>query len=89
MGHIRDLAKKEYGIDIEQRLLRRNTSFRQIRRKSLSELKKQVKDSKVVWLASDEDREGEAIAWHLCEELNLDPKKHKAHCISRDYREGH
>ena len=74
MGHIRDLAKKEYGIDIEN-----NYAPQYIvpsdKKKIVTELKKQVKDSKVVWLASDEDREGEAIAWHLCEELKLDPKK--------------
>jgi DNA topoisomerase-1 len=74
MGHIRDLAKKEYGIDI-------NNGYQPQyvvptdKKKLVSELKKMVKDSKVVWLASDEDREGEAIAWHLCEELKLDPKK--------------
>ncbi len=72
MGHIRDLAKKEYGIDISN-----NYQPQYIvpddKKKLVSELKKLVKEAKVVWLASDEDREGEAIAWHLCEVLKLDP----------------
>jgi DNA topoisomerase-1 len=73
MGHIRDLAKKEFGIDINNGYTPQYIVPTD-KKKIVSELKKQVKDSKVVWLASDEDREGEAIAWHLCEELNLDPK---------------
>lgn len=73
MGHIRDLSKKDFGID-----LKNNYAPEYIvpndKKKVVSELKKLVKDAKQVWLASDEDREGEAIAWHLCEVLNLDPK---------------
>ncbi len=69
-GHIRDLAKKNYGIDI-------NNDFEPQyeidpeKKKLVSDLKKDVKNSKTVWLASDEDREGEAIAWHLYEVLSL------------------
>lgn len=73
MGHIRDLAKKDFGIDISK-----NYSPQYIvpddKKKIVSELKKMVKDAKVVWLASDEDREGEAIAWHLAQVLKLDEK---------------
>lgn len=73
MGHIRDLAKKDFGIDINK-----NYSPQYIvpddKKKIVAELKKLVKDSKVVWLASDEDREGEAIAWHLAQVLKLDAK---------------
>jgi DNA topoisomerase-1 len=65
--------KKEFGIDINNGYTPQYIVPTD-KKKIVSELKKQVKDSKVVWLASDEDREGEAIAWHLCEELNLDPK---------------
>ncbi len=69
-GHIRDLAKKNFGIDI-------NNQYKPIyivpdeKKKIVSELKKLKKQSKLVWLASDEDREGEAIAWHLSEVLGL------------------
>ncbi|MBI9054979.1 MAG: type I DNA topoisomerase [Bacteroidales bacterium] len=75
-GHIRDLAKKNLGIDIES-----NYEPKYIvpddKKSVVKELKKLAKDSKIVWLASDEDREGEAIAWHLLEELGLDPKNTK------------
>lgn len=80
IGHIRSIAKKTktgtppidvaagfattYEIDADKR-------------KTITELKKAVKVAEEVWLATDEDREGEAIAWHLCEVLGLDPKKTK------------
>lgn len=74
MGHIRDLAKKDFGIDINN-----NYQPEYIvpadKKKIVTELKKLVKEAKTIWLASDEDREGEAIAWHLSEELKLDPAK--------------
>jgi DNA topoisomerase-1 len=76
MGHIRDLSKKDLGIDI-------NNNYKpeyivpEDKKKVVSELKKLVKETKTVWLASDEDREGEAIAWHLCEALNLDKESTK------------
>jgi DNA topoisomerase I len=74
MGHIRDLSKKDFGID-----LKNNYSPEYIvppdKKKVVSELKKLAKDANIVWLASDEDREGEAIAWHLLEVLKLDPEK--------------
>ncbi|MBI9034471.1 MAG: type I DNA topoisomerase [Bacteroidales bacterium] len=69
-GHVRDLAKKDQGIDIEH-------DFAPIyevsadKVKVVNELKKLSKEAEMVWLASDEDREGEAIAWHLFEALNL------------------
>ncbi len=71
-GHIRDLNKKKFSIDIDH-------GFAPIyeipddKKQLVAELKKAVKSSETVWLASDEDREGEAIAWHLCEVLGLDP----------------
>lgn len=74
MGHIRDLSKKDYGIDLEK-----NYSPQYIvpsdKKKVVTELKKMVKEAKIVWLASDEDREGEAIAWHLAEVLKLEKEK--------------
>jgi DNA topoisomerase-1 len=71
-GHIRDLAKDAMGIDI-------NKGFKpkyivsEDKEKVVKELKQLAKKSEEVWLATDEDREGEAISWHLCEVLGLDP----------------
>lgn len=75
-GHIRDLSKKNLGID-------KNNNFKpeyiisEDKKKVVTELKKLAKKAKTVWLASDEDREGEAIAWHLSEVLELPPAKVK------------
>ena len=69
-GHIRDLKKKELSIDPDT--LEPDYEIPEEKKKLVSELKKQVKAAKQVWLASDEDREGEAISWHLCEVLGLD-----------------
>jgi len=75
-GHIRDLAKKNLGIQIENNF-KPEYIVPDDKKKVVTELKKQVKDAKTVWLASDEDREGEAIAWHLYEVLNLNKKDTK------------
>lgn len=69
-GHIRDLAKKDFGIDIKNQYAPVYI-VPSDKKKIVSELKKHKKDAKYVWLASDEDREGEAIAWHLSEVLEL------------------
>lgn len=75
-GHIRDLSKKKIGIDLEN-------NYQPIyeispdKKNVVAELKKLAKTAKTVWLASDEDREGEAIAWHLFEVLGLDEKRTK------------
>src|SRR5680860_247483 len=76
MGHVRDLAKKDFGIDIKKKY-QPNYIISPDKRKIVTELKKLAKDSKMVWLASDEDREGEAIAWHLKEVLKLKPENTK------------
>lgn len=69
-GHIRDLEKKNLGIDIENNF--KPTYKVSVDKKTIvKELKDLAKDAKIVWLASDEDREGEAIAWHLFEVLKL------------------
>lgn len=76
MGHIRDLPGNDKAIDIENNF----TPIYEInedKKKLVSELKKQARSAEMVWLASDEDREGEAIAWHLSEALQLDPVKTK------------
>ncbi len=71
MGHIRDLSKKDLGIDIKN-AYKPKYIVPEDKKKIVAELKKLVRESKTIWLASDEDREGEAIAWHLCEALELD-----------------
>ena len=69
-GHIRDLAEKGIGIDFENNYQPQYVVSTD-KKKTVSELKKATKGAEIVWLASDEDREGEAIAWHLYEELKL------------------
>ena len=73
-GHIRDLKKKGLGIDIENGFLPQY-EISSDKKKTVSELKTAAGKADTVWLASDEDREGEAIAWHLAETLSLDPEK--------------
>lgn len=75
-GHIRDLPKKGLSIDIDNGF----TPTYEVgadKKKVVSELKKAAKNAQDVWLASDEDREGEAIAWHLAQALGLDTKQTK------------
>lgn len=73
-GHIRDLAKKDFGIDINNNY-QPQYIISDDKKEVVKELKSLAKNSGTVWLASDEDREGEAIAWHLSEVLNLSPDK--------------
>jgi len=73
-GHIRDLVKKNFGVDKENNYQPQYEVSKE-KKKVVTDLKKRVKDAKIIWLASDEDREGEAIAWHLAEVLNLTPEK--------------
>lgn len=75
-GHIRDLAKGDSAIDIEKGYLP-NYIVSTDKKKIVTELKKLAKDADMVWLASDEDREGEAISWHLYEVLGLEPNNTK------------
>ena len=71
-GHIRDLEQKDMGVDIENSFQPRYR-ISPDKKDIVKKLKKLAKDSETVWLASDEDREGEAIAWHLAEALELNP----------------
>lgn len=73
-GHIRDLPKKGMSVDIENNFTP-SYEVSSDKKKVVAELKKAAKEAEVIWLASDQDREGEAIAWHLAEVLKLDPKK--------------
>ncbi len=74
-GHIRDLPKKGMGIDLST--FSPDYEVSADKKKLVSELKAAVKKAEMVWLASDEDREGEAIAWHLADELKLKPENRK------------
>lgn len=76
MGHIRDLEKKDFGIDIQNDFTPKY-EISTDKKKIVAELRKLSKESNMVWLASDEDREGEAISWHLMETLGLKPEKTK------------
>jgi DNA topoisomerase I, bacterial len=85
-GHIRDLAKKNLGIDIEKDFAP-NYEIPKEKAKVVSELRKAAAEAKNVWIASDEDREGEAIAWHLANVLKLDlvtTKRIVFHEITKD-----
>src|SRR6187397_1927609 len=75
-GHIRDLEKAGMGIDIEKNY-KPTYIVPPEKQKVVNDLKKLSKKSDEVWLASDEDREGESISWHLCEVLGLDPETTK------------
>ena len=69
-GHIRDLKKKELSID--EATLEPEYEIPDEKKKLVGELRKHAREAEKIWLASDEDREGEAISWHLCEVLGLD-----------------
>ena len=71
-GHIRDLVSKGMGVDIENGFEPQYEVSKE-KKEVVAKLKKLCKDADIVWLASDEDREGEAIAWHLAKALSLDP----------------
>ncbi len=75
-GHIRDLPKKGLAIDKDNNF-EPTYEISQDKKRIVAELKKAAKGSEAVWLASDEDREGEAIAWHLCHALGLKPEQTK------------
>lgn len=72
-GHIRDLKKKELSID--EKTMQPDYEIPDEKKKIVTDLKANAKKADKVWLASDEDREGEAISWHLCEVLGLDEQK--------------
>ena len=72
-GHIRDLKKKE--LSINEKTMEPDYEIPEEKKRLVTELKTNAKKAKKIWLASDEDREGEAISWHLCEVLGLDEEK--------------
>jgi len=75
-GHVRDLSKKDLSVDVENDFIPKY-EISADKKKTITELKKIAKNAEVIWLATDEDREGEAISWHLVEALNLDESKTK------------
>ena len=81
MGHIRDLPERAFGVDIEHGFLPQYEESKS-RGRNLSELKSAAKEAGEIYLASDPDREGEAIAWHLREVLSKLNKKARFHRVS-------
>jgi len=75
-GHVRDLSKKDLSVDLENDFIPKY-EISADKKKTITDLKKIAKNAEIVWLATDEDREGEAISWHLVEALNLDESKTK------------
>ena len=85
-GHIRDLQEKKLGVDVENGF-KPEYVVPADKKKVVADLKKLAKEAQVVWLASDEDREGEAISWHLYETLGLKPENTRRivfHEITKD-----
>ena len=74
MGHVRDLPKSKMGVDTEKDFLPSYT-VPAAKKKVISNLKKKIKSGTAIWIATDEDREGEAIGWHLLKALKVDPEK--------------
>ena len=75
-GHIADLPSREIGVDVENGF-KPKYEVSSDKKALVKKLKDLAKNAEMVWLASDEDREGEAISWHLAEELKLKPEKTK------------
>lgn len=71
-GHIRDLEKSKFSVDVEKDFMPKYV-IPADKKQVVKELKKLAGEAEEVWLATDEDREGEAISWHLCEVLGIDP----------------
>jgi DNA topoisomerase-1 len=80
LGHVRDLPKSELGIDIDNDFAPKYINIKQ-RKDVLSELRKSSEDASAVYLATDPDREGEAISWHLIEAIKLSKKKLPVHRV--------
>lgn len=76
MGHVRDLPKSKMGVDTEKDF-EPSYTVPVDKKKIISGLKKKIKAGTAIWIATDEDREGEAIGWHLLKALKIDPKKHE------------
>jgi DNA topoisomerase-1 len=75
-GHVRDLSKNDLSVDIEKGFIPKY-SVSADKKKTVSELKQLAREAEIIWLATDEDREGEAISWHLVQALGLEESKTK------------
>jgi len=85
-GHVRDLPKSSLGVDVEKDF-KPHYEISPDKQSLVNDLKKSAKEAEIVWLATDEDREGEAIAWHLAEAINVSKAKQKRivfHEITKD-----
>jgi len=85
-GHVRDLSKKDLSVDVDHGF-EPKYEISPDKKKTIKELKSKAKDAEVIWLATDEDREGEAISWHLMKALDIDEAKTKRivfHEITKD-----
>ena len=76
MGHVSDLPLRELGVDVENNF-KPQYSVTKDKEKTVADLRKDAKDADCVWLATDEDREGEAIAWHILNELKLKDNRYQ------------
>ena len=88
MGHVRDLPQKELGVDIEHDF-RPDYVVPRAKSKVVTGLRAAAKKAATVFMATDLDREGEAIAWHLCEALGLEAAERPAGGLQRDHQVGH
>ena len=86
-GHVRDLPKSQLGVDADHDFEMKYITIRG-RGNILARIKKEAKNASRVYLATDPDREGEAISWHLAHTLNLDPTEALPHRVSRNHQEG-
>jgi len=87
-GHVRDLSKDKLGVDVKKDFAPKYVNDPE-KKKVITELKKLSDSSELVWLATDEDREGEAIAWHLKETLGLTDEKIKRIVFTRNHKNRH
>ena len=88
VGHVMDLPKSKMGVDVEHGFTPEYVVIRG-KEKIIAEIKKAAKDVDVVYLAPDPDREGEAIAWHLAQEIRPSNEQHQARPVQRDHQARH
>jgi len=85
-GHIRDLPKSAFGIKIENGTFTPKYVVSKEVKDTVKELKKLAKEAETIYIATDEDREGEAIGYHIAKAIGKEPKRVAKNCISRNYK---